>query len=153
EAIGYGRLFRAGSSERRIDQLIREAVRRQKIPSDPPARRAYDFYLTPRALMILNLFNSPALGSFEAQIPLARLSQLSDPEGPLGRLSGAAALDSSRYVKLTGDEQERWVRPALGRSETVAHQVVKGPFGPSSESIVVVTEKDGKFGGFVLVPD
>jgi hypothetical protein len=154
EPISYASVWKPGSKfARRVDQLISEVLDRDKIGVEPPQKGSHDFYLTRSALVIFNVFDNFAFGSVEAAIPLARLSSILDPEGPLTRLGTSAALESSKFVRLTPEEQDRIVRPELRPGEAIAHQVFRGPFGPSNEAIVVVTERELKYAGFVLVPD
>jgi hypothetical protein len=154
EAISYESIWRPGSKyARRVDQLVAEAVTRNKIGVNPPEKIAHDFYLTRSTLVVFNVFDNFALGSVEAPIPLSRLGAILDPTGPLARLGTTAALESGRFVKLTADQQNILVRPELRQGETIAHQVFRGPFGPSSEAVVVITEREMKYSGFVLVPD
>jgi hypothetical protein len=60
------------------------------------------------------------------------------------------------FRPLTRDEAQRLVVPHLAGA-ILAHAPMVGPFGPSSEAIVVITTTaeapPAEFGGFVLLPD
>lgn len=59
---------------------------------------------------------------------------------------------AGRYAKLSDEDVEKLVKPHLAKKETVAHPPYQGPFGPSQDTIVVITKKENEdFGGFVLV--
>ena len=61
---------------------------------------------------------------------------------------------TARYAPLSDDDVKTLVTPHLGSGEALAHQVFRGPFGPSQDTIVVLTKRDvagvTKFGGFLL---
>lgn len=59
---------------------------------------------------------------------------------------------AGRYAKLSDEDVAKLVKPHLAKSETVAHPPFQGPYGPSQDTIVVITKKENEdFGGFVLV--
>jgi hypothetical protein len=72
---------------------------------------------------------------------------------PMASVSASSSTGEkkARYVALSTEEVTKLVLPHLSK-EAVAHPPHRGPFGPSFDTIVVITKKhNGDFGGFVLV--
>lgn len=58
----------------------------------------------------------------------------------------------ARYQKLTDEEVKETVQPHLPKGAKIAHPPYRGPFGPSQQTVVVITNNDqDDFAGFVLV--
>lgn len=62
-------------------------------------------------------------------------------------------ITTAKTTQLNLTEVKSLVLPYLARGETIVHNVFRGSFGPSSDSLIVLTERNDYLGGFVLSPD
>jgi hypothetical protein len=97
----------------------------------------------------------------EVPVPVATVVASAAPSAPAPSASAAPPPSSppasaGSFQQLTEDESRRLVTPHLAGAK-LAHPAFRGPFGPSSASIVAVTATadapPADFAGLVVLPD
>lgn len=74
------------------------------------------------------------------------------PAAPAAPTEPAAPAPSGEPRALSDEETRTLVTPRLRAGEKVAHKPFRGSLGTRPDVVLVVVERDGNAGGFVLVP-